>query len=173
MDVKLFIEVQHGGVQLRTVLLCYEFHRGRAIYRRLDHPAWLWGLDEKTPATRIFASLRIFFSLPSLLRFCSALRRAGAAPEGSEGYPSELRAAVHSRRAGNNLGYAMLPRLFPLYRLFIFFVMDELKSAHLFRLADFYFIVIFLEIIVIFFLEIIVVETLPFNTPSNRLGLLL
>ena len=24
---KLFIEVQHGGVQLRTVLLCYEFHR--------------------------------------------------------------------------------------------------------------------------------------------------
>ena len=49
--------------------------------------------------------------------------------------------------------------------------MDELKSAHLFRLADFYFIVIFLEIIVIF-LEIIVVETLPFNTPSNRLGLL-
>ena len=28
MDVgKLFIEVQHGGVQLRTVLLCYEFHR--------------------------------------------------------------------------------------------------------------------------------------------------
>ena len=46
--------------------------------------------------------------------------------------------------------------------------MDELKSAHLFRLADFYFIVIFLEIIVIF-LEIIVVETLPFNTPSSRL----
>ena len=127
---------------------------------------------EKTPATRIFASLRIFFSLPSLLRFCSALRRAGAAPEGSEGYPSELRAAVHSRRAGNNLGYAMLPRLFPLYRLFIFFVMDELKSAHLFRLADFYFIVIFLGDYRHFFLEIIVVETLPFNTPSNRLGLL-
>ena len=44
--------------------------------------------------------------------------------------------------------------------------MDELKSAHLFRLADFYFIVIFSEIIVIF-LEIIVVETLPFNTPSR------
>ena len=112
--------------------------------------------------------------------FCSALRRAGAAPEGSEGYPSELRAAVHSRRAGNNLGYAMLPRLFPLYRLFIFFVMDELKSAHLFRLADFYFIVIFswrLSSFFLgdyrhFFLEIIVVETLPFNTPSNRLGLL-
>ena len=39
-------------------------------------------------------------------------------------------------------------RCFPDYSLyivfFIFFVMDELKSAHLFRLADFYFIVIFL-----------------------------
>ena len=38
-------------------------------------------------------------------------------------------------------------RCFPDYSLyivfFIFFVMDELKSAHLFRLADFYFIVIF------------------------------
>ena len=71
-------------------------------------------------------------------------------PEGSEGYPSELRAAVHSRRAGNNLGYAMLPDYSLYIVFFIFFVMDELKSAHLFRLADFYFIVIFLEIIVIF-----------------------
>ena len=75
-------------------------------------------------------------------------------------------------------------RCFPDYSLyivfFIFFVMDELKSAHLFRLADFYFIVIFswrLSSFFLgdyrhFFLEIIVVETLPFNTPSNRLGLL-
>ena len=61
--------------------------------------------------------------------------------------------------------------IIPLYRLFIFFVMDELKSAHLFRLADFYFIVIFLGDYR-HFSEIIVVETLPFNTLSNRLGLL-
>ena len=60
----------------------------------------------------------------------------------------------------------MLPDYSLYIVFFIFFVMDELKSAHLFRLADFYFIVIFLEIIVIF-LEIIVVETLPFNTPST------
>ena len=122
MDVgKLFIEVQHGGVQLRTVLLCYEFHRGRAIYRRLDHPAWLWGLDMRKPRQREY-SHRCESSFPCrpCCAFCSALRRAGAAPEGSEGYPSELRAAVHSRRAGNNLGYAMLPRLFPLYRLLYF-----------------------------------------------------
>ena len=94
---------------------------------------------------------------------------AGAAPEGSEGYPSELRAAVHFDVRAITWG----TRCFPDYSLyivfFIFFVMDELKSAHLFRLADFYFIVIFLEIIVIF-LEIIVVETLPFNTPSNDSG---
>ena len=28
---------------------------------------------------------------------------------------------LYIRRAGNNLGYAMLPRLFPLYRLFYIF----------------------------------------------------
>ena len=62
-------------------------------------------------------------------------------------------------------------RCFPDYSLyivfFIFFVMDELKSAHLFILADFYFIVIFSWRLSSFFLEIIVVETLPFNTPST------
>ena len=45
---------------------------------------------------------------------------------------------------GHNLGYAMLPDYSLYIVFFIFFVMDELKSAHLFRLADFYFIVIFL-----------------------------
>ena len=34
--------------------------------------------------------------------------------------------------------------IIPSISSFLFFVMDELKSAHLFRLADFYFIVIFL-----------------------------
>ena len=101
---------------------------------------------EKTPATRIFASLRIFFPCRPCCAFCSALRQLEPLPEGSEGYPSELRAAVHSRRAGTTWG----TRCFPDYSLyivfFIFFVMDELKSAHLFRLADFYFIVIFLRL---------------------------
>ena len=72
----------------------------------------------------------------------------------------------------------MLPDYSLYIVFFIFFVMDELKSAHLFRLADFYFIVIFswrLSSFFLgdyrhFFLEIIVVETLPFNTPSSRLG---
>ena len=64
----------------------------------------------------------------------------------------------------------MLPDYSLYIVFFIFFVMDELKSAHLFRLADFYFIVIFSGDYRHFFLEIIVVETLPFNTNSDITG---
>ena len=54
----------------------------------------------------------------------------------------------------------------------IFLVMDELKSAHLFRLADF----IFVSFLAMSFLyercRSIVVQS-SFNTPSNRLGVLI
>ena len=147
MDVgKLFIEVCNTAV-----CSCAPYSSATNFIERSSHlskagsPGLAVGSGyEKTPATRIFASLRIFFSLPSLLRFFVVRYVVlELLPEGSEGYPSELRAAVHSRRAGNNLGYAMLPDYSLYIVFFIFFVMDELKSAHLFRLADFYFIVIF------------------------------
>ena len=98
---------------------------------------------EKTPATRIFASLRIFFPcrpccafvvryvvLEPLLKVLKAtLQNYGRL------YILDVRAITWGTRC------------FPDYSLyivfFIFFVMDELKSAHLFILADFYFIVIF------------------------------
>ena len=133
MDVgKLFIEVCNTAV-----CSCAPYSSATNFIERSSHlskagsPGLAVGSGYENPGNENIRIVANLLSLPSLLRFFSALRRAGAVPEGSEGYPSELRAAVHST-CGNNLGYAMLPRLFPLYRLFIFFVMDELKSAHLF-----------------------------------------
>ena len=72
MDVgKLFIEVRNTAV-----CSCAPYSSATNFIERSSHlskagsPGLAVGSGyEKTPATRIFASLRIFFSLPSLLRF--------------------------------------------------------------------------------------------------------
>ena len=85
---------------------------------------------EKTPATRIFASLRIFFPCRPCCAFCSALRQL-------EPFLKVLKATLQNygrlyiSTCGHNLGYAMLPDYSLYIVFFIFFVMDELKSAHL------------------------------------------
>ena len=85
---------------------------------------------------------------------------------------SESSEPAHFRREGNSRGCAMLPYNARYIVFLIFLVMDELKSAHLFRLADF----IFVSFLAMSFLyercRSIVVQS-SFNTPSNRLGVLM
>ena len=124
-------------MQLVAVLRCYEFHRESSHFSSPDHLVLLSHPDKKNPGEHDIGVVSNLFELAVLAQFL--VRYVVLEPHlSSSRFPSESSELhIFDVRVA---GCAMLPYNARYIVFLIFLVMDELKSAHLFRLADFIFV---------------------------------